>query len=135
MANDGVPKYLEGDARWLWDELAPEAIRLGLLTSLSVHAFAAMCEAFARWREYEYLSTKVGPQMAVQTGYRRIAREEREAMVRIGSKFGIDPAALGSVTATPPPAGDKAAEDIRAKFFGVPGGKQRDLFGSAKANG
>ncbi len=131
-SNADMPKYLKGNARWLWEQLAPSTMELGLLPRQAVHVFAAMCEAFARWREYEVLSTKVGAQMAVQTGYRRVAKEERAEMVRIGARFGMDPAALGSVTATRPPSPDKHAEEIRARFFGVKGGRQQELFGGER---
>lgn len=37
------PKFLRGRAARLWDEYAPELIRIGTLTSVDAHMFATWC--------------------------------------------------------------------------------------------
>ena len=40
------PEHLSGPARKIWDQVAPDMIRTGVLTSWDVHTFAEICEAF-----------------------------------------------------------------------------------------
>ena len=47
----GAPRWLEGDARAVWDELAPELHRLGLLTKLDTSALAGACWWWAVFRK------------------------------------------------------------------------------------
>lgn len=121
LASREAPEYLKGNAKWLWDQLSPEAVRLGLLNQLSAHQFCAICEAFCVWRQYEGLCEEVGPQLAVQMGYRNAADRSREAFIKFGSRFGLDPASISSVKATPP---RDESEEVRARFFGVAGKKK-----------
>ena len=86
-----APDYLKGNALWLWQQLAPEAARVGKLTVLSAHAFAAVCGSFSTWRQYEGLCEEVGPQMGVSMGYRNAADRAKQDMVKQGAKFGFDP--------------------------------------------
>src|ERR1051325_3456696 len=50
------PKWLTGDARTLWNRVAPGAIRSGLLTEVDLPAFEALCQSYARWRQFERLT-------------------------------------------------------------------------------
>ncbi|MCL4818932.1 MAG: P27 family phage terminase small subunit [Vicinamibacteria bacterium] len=118
------PEYLKGNALWFWQQLAPEAARVGFLTVLSVHSFAAACEAFSTWRQYEGLCAEVGPQPAVMMGYRNAADRARDALVKVGARFGLDPTALANVKASPPKDPSDEAEEKRRRFFGVSGGRQ-----------
>ena len=43
------PAWLTGEGKKVWDRLAPELERLGLLTSIDGEAFAAACQA---WKDY-----------------------------------------------------------------------------------
>jgi P27 family predicted phage terminase small subunit len=44
------PSWLSGDARSIWDGLAPDLERRGVLTVWDVEAFANYCDAAARRR-------------------------------------------------------------------------------------
>jgi phage terminase small subunit len=50
------PRFLKGRAAGIWDEYAPELIRLGVLTSIDAHTFAAWCALTA---EFERAPTKM----------------------------------------------------------------------------
>lgn len=44
------PRYLDGDARVAWYKLAPELVRLRVLTRLDELWLESTCEAYAFWR-------------------------------------------------------------------------------------
>lgn len=116
-----APEFLKGNARAEWERCAPELAQLGLLTDVDLTMFAAYCEAFATWRQYEGLCEEHGAQLGVQMGYRNAADRAAERMVKFGARFGLDPSSRTNVKATPP--GEKEADDKRSRFFGIPGGK------------
>jgi phage terminase small subunit len=120
-SEDSCPEYLQGNARWLWQELAPPLIKAGLLSIVGVHQLAALCSAFSTWRQYEGLCDEHGPQLAQQMGYRNVAEGARRDFMKACPRFGMDPASVGNVTARPP--ADEVALDARAKFFTLPGAK------------
>ena len=43
------PSWLTGEGKKIWEKLAPELEKLGLLTSIDGEAFAAACQA---WKDY-----------------------------------------------------------------------------------
>jgi P27 family predicted phage terminase small subunit len=121
-ATGECPEYLQGNARWLWDQLAPPLVKAGLLSVVGVHQLAALCSAFSTWRQYEGLCEEHGPQFAVSSGYRNAADRARADFTKLSARFGLDPASVGNVRARPP--ADVVANDKRDRFFGVPGGKK-----------
>ncbi len=54
------PKWLTGEARKMWDRLAPELERLGLLTVVDGDALAAACQSYATWLECQLFMKKEG---------------------------------------------------------------------------
>ena len=54
------PPFLLPDARFLWDELAPELVRMNVLTKVDGKALAAACMAYARWLQAERDIDKYG---------------------------------------------------------------------------
>lgn len=100
------PKWLTGEARALWNRVAPGAITSGLLTVVDLPAFEAMCQSYARWREFERLSGK-DLELAIAKGYRSAAVKERQLMLQFGARFGFDPSSRsnvkvrGSIVSTP----------------------------------
>lgn len=97
------PKWLTGEAKRLWERVAPGAIASGLLTVVDLPAFEALCQSYARWREYERLTGK-NLELAIAKGYRNQAVKERNLMMQIGGRFGFDPSSRSNVKATPPKA-------------------------------
>lgn len=91
------PKWLTGDARALWRRIAPGAIKSGLLTTVDVPAFEALCQSYSRWRQYERLTANK-LELAIAKGYRNGAVKERQLMMQLGSRFGFDPSSRSNVT-------------------------------------
>ena len=94
------PAWLTGDARLLWKRVAPEAIKKGLLTVLDLPAFEALCQSYARWRQFEKLTGK-NLELAISKGYRNAAVKERQLMLQFGARFGFDPSSRSNVKVTP----------------------------------
>ena len=105
------PPSLAGYAEEEWGRIGAEAHRLGLLTNVDIHALAAYCDAYQRWRqareelEHEPLvyKTKLGrsPNPLI-----KVVREAAHDMVKFGGEFGFTPVArarLGSAVDNPEP--------------------------------
>lgn len=91
------PDWLKGEARSLWKRVAPGAIKAGLLTVVDVPAFEALCQSYARWRQFERLTGK-DPELAIAKGFRNAAVKERQLMLQFGARFGFDPSSRSNVT-------------------------------------
>ena|SRR5215475_2418606 len=92
------PEYLPELAREAWHFLAKELYRLNLLTIVDLHAFAAYCQAYARWRAAEDELKAEGLTMngrfgRVQNPLVGIAEHASRDMVRFGAEFGLTPSA------------------------------------------
>jgi P27 family predicted phage terminase small subunit len=110
-----APRWLKADARAIWDELAPELHRLGLLTQIDVAVLAAACRWWAIYRRADRALN--GPLLAETKANGRHARPEygiaqrafHEAM-RVFSRFGVTPSDRLHLRApAAKPAGDDAA--------------------------
>lgn len=116
------PAYLKGNALFEWHRLAPDLVKAGILTVADVSAFAAYCEAYGTWRQYEGQCEEVGPMQAVMMGFRNAADRAVERMVKIGARFGLDASSRTNVKAIPP---TKQRDTDKQRFFGgIRGGKK-----------
>jgi P27 family predicted phage terminase small subunit len=111
------PAWLTGDAQALWERVAPGAIRIGLLTLVDLPAFEAMCQSYARWREFERLSGD-NLEFAIAKGYRNGAVKERQLMLQFGARFGFDPSSRSNVK-VPRHQPQSKAERFRAAKSGT----------------
>jgi P27 family predicted phage terminase small subunit len=107
------PEYLVGYAAAEWRRFAPEAYRLGLLTSADIHTFASYCYAYSAWRlaiealqkmtdrdpvtSGLMIKTKNGA--AIQNPLFLTAKQAASDMVRYAAEFGLTPAARSRITA------------------------------------
>lgn len=102
----GPPAWLPKSARTVWDRLAPDLVREGVLTGWDVEAFANYCDAVVRRyravkaleREGEVVELPVFNKNGEQTGYRisrnpwSLALKDADAQVqRWGARFGLTP--------------------------------------------
>lgn len=91
------PDWICDEAKNEWTRLAPSLEKMGLLTMMDVQAFAAYCQAYAKWKEAEQKIEEEGATFETQTGYISpspwvsIARAERKAMKEQGALFGLTP--------------------------------------------
>lgn len=119
-----APSYLVSYACDEWHRVAPELHRLGLLTLLDVHALAAYCQSYARWRTAEELLAKMAERDPTtrallikdatgnprQNPLVRTAAHAAGDMLRYAGEFGLTPVARARLAAGPfgqPPGGGK----------------------------
>lgn len=107
------PEKLSDAARAVWQRLAPDLQRSGLLSPLDADAFAQFCDATARhWEACEALDAEG----AVVTGARGgpvrnpwalTWKDTAEVAARLGARFGLTPSDRSQVRVeTPEPADD-----------------------------
>lgn len=103
----GTPKppgWLGRYGKALWKRLAPELEQLGILSSIDLMAFEALCGAYDRWRDAEQ-QIKVHGKVYTKDGIARLRPEVRIAEVarkelrQLATEFGLTPAARPRVAA------------------------------------
>jgi P27 family predicted phage terminase small subunit len=90
------PEDLSDDARAVWDRLAPDLIRVGVLTSWDVDAFVICCEALARYRQATKLVNGSallvqGPSGLVKNPALQVQREAESTFAQYAARFGLTP--------------------------------------------
>ena len=90
------PSCLSKRAKEEWHRLAPELIRLGLLTSLDRENFSSYCRGVAKLEEWEAILKKEGSMLTGPDGKRTVhpligAIDKRETQQRqYSAMFGLD---------------------------------------------
>ena len=110
------PDFLSLEAATEWRRLAPELIRLGLLTGLDLAVFSAYCAAWGRWAEAERLIAEVGTLTVTSArGHEtphpllRLSSAAANDALRFGSEFGLTPCSLARLDGCEPPPSGKFA--------------------------
>ncbi|MEU3020100.1 phage terminase small subunit P27 family [Nocardiopsis sp. NPDC007018] len=81
----------------VWNRLAPDLARKGVLTPWDVDQFAVFCDAVVRHREATRAVDREGALVEGQKGNLvrnpgiQIARDYADLMVKVGSRFGLTP--------------------------------------------
>lgn len=116
IENVPVPKIIAENAHayFIWTEVGPELIALGILTRACLQLFTAFCVAYARWMEADeevatdgkWLEEDVFDKKGEVSGSKRKrnpaimeAIQHRREMLAIGAQFGLTPATQGKVSA------------------------------------
>jgi P27 family predicted phage terminase small subunit len=92
------PVELSPGAQEVWDRLAPDLIDKRVLTAWDVDMFTVFCDAAATYQECRSLlgSEYVAPGSIkgtfVKSAYWRVMRDCVETMIRVGGRFGLNPA-------------------------------------------
>lgn len=73
------PEWMNIDAKVVWDELAPNLIKMGVLTPIDVNAFARYCELYADF----IMSSRLGMQGL------ELKVKLNIQLTRLESKFGL----------------------------------------------
>lgn len=112
-----APEELSDDARAAWDRLAPDLIRVGVLTTWDVPAFVIVCEALARYRAATKLVNGSallvqGPNGFVKNPALLVQREAEVTFAQYGSRFGLTPSDRSQLKVEPPGAGGQGAERL-----------------------
>jgi P27 family predicted phage terminase small subunit len=117
------PGWLKGPARLEWKRVAPELVKLSLLSVLDIAALASYCESHARWRAIERAIAKTTVADALRQGLLRASKEERQYMVSVGARFGFDPASRSRVSTPSAKAPENDPFQEWAKKKALQGGK------------
>jgi P27 family predicted phage terminase small subunit len=105
-----APGELSDDARAIWDQLAPDLIRVGVLTTWDVPAFVIVCEALARYQAATKLVNGSallvqGPNGLVKNPALMVQREAEATFAQYGARFGLTPSDRSQLKVDPPGAG------------------------------
>jgi P27 family predicted phage terminase small subunit len=106
------PVELTDEAQRVWDRLAPDLIRTGVLSAWDVDLFAVYVDAVATYFECRAamgsdLAITGSKGTAVKSPLWRIMRDCEHSMKSIGSRFGLTPS-------------DRAGLDLTEDFGGKP---------------
>ncbi len=112
-ASIAAPPWLDGESSAIWEDLAPELHRLGLLKTLDVAVLAGACRWWAIYRKADRALRRGLVQTTKAVGQTRrpevgIAKEAFEAAVRVFQRFGVTPSERTKLTA---PAAKAAGDD------------------------
>jgi P27 family predicted phage terminase small subunit len=107
------PDFLSSEAKTEWKRVAPELLRLRLLTVLDLGPLAAYCASYSRWVAAERILAKMAAENPHTKGFTitsttgspivnpmlKIARLSADDMLRFAAEFGFSPAARTKISA------------------------------------
>ncbi|AZF90288.1 MAG: terminase small subunit [Phage 5P_3] len=102
------PRWLPTAAKREWRRIAPELVRLGLLTVADRAALAAYCEAWAEAIMAHQALQREGYTFETEKGYRGVhplVAVKNKALLRMrafGAEFGMTPSARARLSVEPP---------------------------------
>jgi len=103
--NSKCPDWLLPEAKKEWKRLAPALEAMGILTMADHKAFAAYCQAYARWKEAEEFITQHGSIFKTPSGYVQqvpqvsISMQNMKIMQSFCTEFGLTPASRSRIIA------------------------------------
>ena len=112
VGDPAPPSWVEGRARELWDEWAPLAADMGVLTVADVARFAIGCQAMADYEHARGLLAR-GWTTTGQKGASVVApavllmRDAEARFDRFCARFGFDPSSRATLKVAPPEASDR----------------------------
>ena len=125
VGDPAPPAWLEGRAQELWDEWAPLAADMGMLSSVDVARFAMGCQAMADYEHARRLLAR-GWTTTGQKGARVVSpavllmRDAETRYDRFCARFGFDPSSRATLKVAPPMAVDRDSPfDVRTRRVGM----------------
>lgn len=118
------PKWLEAEAKKEWRRLAKPLMQMGVLTEVDMAAFAAYCQAYARWKEAEEFITQHGSIVKTPSGYWQqvpqvsIAQTNLKIMLKAGEQFGLTPSSRSRIIAASE-AGQSTVDEMEELLGGA----------------
>jgi phage terminase small subunit len=91
-AAPAAPDGLEGSAKWMWEYVTPELVRMGIMGRVDLGTLEAYCKA------YDDMHNHPGGR-----GFSTVAM----TMANLGSKLGLDPASRLRMTLPEAPDGEE----------------------------
>ncbi len=108
------PEWLDDFGRECWQTLTPHLLRLGLLTSVDLPLFAALCERYAMYRRAVDALTNQLTQITANGECARpqvaIAKTAFDQLKSALQEFGLSPASRSKAVATKAPEDDPIAQ-------------------------
>lgn len=104
ITNIAAPEWIEGHAREMWERVAPDLCRQGVLSMGDLHNLEAFCDAYGRWREARQILKEEGMTVASMDGspkkspYVTIVNECLRNMATFGAMLGLDPGSRQRLT-------------------------------------
>lgn len=98
------PDWLSDQAAEVWDRLAPDLQRKGLLTSWDVDSFAVLCDAIVQYRAASKLVTQAGVMIkgrkdaVVKNPAMQLVRDSSQTIRAFAQEFGMTPSARSEIT-------------------------------------
>jgi len=102
------PSWLAGYGRSVWDRIARDLWKLGLLTPVDRDVFAALCAAVGRLKDAQDLINKEGLVITTDAGNRvphpavAIANRASDIAKSLSVEFGLTPASRAGLNVEPP---------------------------------
>jgi P27 family predicted phage terminase small subunit len=116
------PDFLKGLARTQWKKMAPQLMKLGVLTNIDLDALARYCSIYKRWREAEIKVAELGTVIRtsngnlVQNPYLAVVNRMNEQLNSLAAEFGLTPSSRSKVHAEPPD--EKDQKGLEKELFG-----------------
>jgi len=92
------PDHLDTEASAEWDRIAPQLLRLGLLTHADRSALAAYCAAYSQWVQTQNQIAEKG--FSKSRMLLSQSRQSMTLMLRFLSEFGLTPASRSRIHVT-----------------------------------
>lgn len=111
------PVWLSEDARSVWDRLAPDLERKGLLTPWDVDTFAILCDAIVQYQQASALVARGGVLIrghrnaATKNPAMQLVRDTAQTVRAYAGEFGLTPSARSEISLPEEPHG-KGAERL-----------------------
>jgi P27 family predicted phage terminase small subunit len=121
-AKVAAPAWLNGEARTVWERLAPRLIAMKLLTPPDAYTFARYCKNFAMWLKMQRRLTRKGEIYEIETASGKVRRADPAFLMAdrldrrleaVEDRFGLNPAErqrIFAARAAQPHAGDLFGE-------------------------
>jgi P27 family predicted phage terminase small subunit len=109
-----LPGWLSDPAREVWERLAPDLERRGLLTAWDVDTFAVLCNAVAHHRQAAKLVARSGvlikgrKDAVVKSPAMQVIRDTAQTIRAYAQEFGLTPSARSQLIVPEAHRGDEA---------------------------
>lgn len=124
------PAHLSIEAKKEWKRVAPELLKMRIITQLDMAALAVYCQAYAKWVDAEQKIKELGEAGLIDqtpSGYKQISVWQQlssraiEQMHKWMAEFGMTPANRAKIQQAQVPEQNDIFEDDKpnpARFFG-----------------
>jgi P27 family predicted phage terminase small subunit len=112
------PDWLDAEAKEKWAEVAPELVKLGILTTLDGAALACFCQCWSEFRQATRCLQREGRVIKSKSGHSQPhpmvsqQRAARKSLREFAALFGMEPSGRVRLQVFPPAGEEDPAEDF-----------------------